>query len=207
MTEPSNTFICPITQELMIDPVIDPDGNSYERQAIEGWLQQNGTSPITRAPLSRADLRPNRALKQAIDEYRHSLEPAASARASSATATALKPTELIVNSKYADGFVYISIDPPKEDTVRSPCDICCVVDTSGSMAVQAEIQNDTNEKFGLSQLDLVKHALKTIIHSLQPQDRLSVVSFANNATVLFGLTKMTEDGKSSALAALARLEV
>lgn len=211
MAEPSNTFICPITHELMADPVIDPDGNSYERQAIEDWLRQNGTSPITRAPLSRADLRPNRALKQAIDEYRLTLQPDVRTRASAATAAAaaavaLKPSELTVESKYAEGFVYISIDPPA-DAARSPCDICCVVDTSGSMAVQAEIQNDANEKFGLSQLDLVKHALKTIIHSLQAQDRLAVVSFANNATILFELTKMDEDGKSSALAALARLEV
>lgn len=188
----------------MLDPVIDPDGNSYERKAIEGWLRQNGTSPITRAPLSISDLRPNRALKQAIEEYRSSLQP--DHAATTASATALQPSELTVTGKYADGLVHVSIEPPA-DTTRSPCDICCVVDTSGSMAVQAEIQNDTNEKFGLSQLDLVKHALKTIIHSLQPQDRLAVVSFANNATILFQLTKMDEDGKSSALAALGRLEV
>jgi hypothetical protein len=205
MAEPSSTFICSITHELMVDPVIDPDGNSYERQAIEDWLRRTGTSPITRAPLSAADLRPNRALKQAIDEYRLSITPNKPSGASHPT-TQLKPSELTVFGNYADGFVHISIQPP-EDTTRSPCDICCVVDTSGSMAVQAEIQNDANEKFGLSQLDLVKHALKTIIHSLQPQDRLSLVSFANSATILFQLTKMDDDGKSSALAALGRLEV
>jgi hypothetical protein len=187
----------------MVDPVIDPDGNSYERQAIEDWLRRTSTSPITRTPLAAADLRPNRALKQAIDEYRLSLKPK---KQSGASAKPQKPTELTVFGNYADGFVHVSIQPP-EDTTRSPCDICCVVDTSGSMAVQAEIQNDTNEKFGLSQLDLVKHALKTIIHSLQPQDRLALVSFANNANVLFQLTKMDDDGKSSALAALGRLEV
>ncbi len=204
MTEPSAIFFCPITHELMIDPVIDPDGNSYERKAIEDWLHQNGTSPITRTHLSAADLRPNRALKQAIDEYRQSI--ISNDQPNPSHSTTMKPSELTVFGNYANGFLHVSIHPPA-DTTRSPCDICCVVDTSGSMAVQAEIQNDTNEKFGLSQLDLVKHALKTIIHSLQPQDRLSLVSFANNATVLFQLTKMDEDGKSSALAALGRLEV
>jgi hypothetical protein len=204
MTEPSGTFICPITHELMVDPVIDPDGNSYERQAIKDWLRQNGTSPITRTNLSAADLRPNRALKTAIDEYRQSLIPNDQLnRASQMVVTSAEPT---VFGNYAEGFVHISIQPPA-DTTRSPCDICCVVDTSGSMAVQAEIQNDANEKFGLSQLDLVKHALKTIIHSLLPQDRLALVSFANSARVLFQLTEMTEDGKSSALAALERLKV
>lgn len=187
----------------MTDPVIDPDGNSYERRAIEGWLQQNGTSPITRVALAVADLRPNRALQAAIEEYRQSI--AASAQPSSVQAE-LKPSELLIRGGRNEEFLHLSIQPPS-DEARSPCDICCVVDTSGSMAVQAEIQTSTNEKFGLSQLDLVKHAMKTIIHSLQPQDRLSIVSFANSATVHFQLAKMTADGKSSALAALERLEV
>lgn len=51
----------------MKDPVIDPEGNSYERVAIEEWLQKNNISPITRTPLNINDLRPNRALKDAID--------------------------------------------------------------------------------------------------------------------------------------------
>ena len=203
MAEPSATFICPITHELMVDPVIDPDGNSYERRAIEDWLRQNGTSPITRAPLAAQDLRPNRALKAAIDEFRQAT--AASAQPSAAQAE-LKPMELVARGGRDEQFIHISLQPPTDES-RSPCDICCVVDTSGSMAVQAEIQTSTNEKFGLSQLDLVKHAMKTIIHSLQPQDRLSLVSFANAATILFQLTKMDDGGKSSALAALERLEV
>jgi len=28
-------FYCPITKTLMVDPVIDPEGNTYERSAIE----------------------------------------------------------------------------------------------------------------------------------------------------------------------------
>lgn len=46
MAEASSSFYCPITQELMTDPVVDPDGNSYERSAIEAWLKNNSTSPI-----------------------------------------------------------------------------------------------------------------------------------------------------------------
>lgn len=186
----------------MNDPVIDPDGNSYERRAIEGWLRQHNTSPITRSPLSINDLRPNRALQAAIEEYRQSLSSPSTT--TTTTTSALSSSDLIVRSGFADGFIHISMLPPADEN-RSPCDICCVVDTSGSMAVQAEIQNDKNEQFGLSQLDLVKHAMKTIIKSLQAQDRLSLVSFSNHATVHFQLTKMDEGGKSSALAALERL--
>jgi hypothetical protein len=75
------------------------------------------------------------------------------------------------------------------------------------MSDRAEIQNDKNEQYGLSQLDLVKHAIKTIIHSLQIQDRLSIVSFSNNATILFQLTSMDDNGKRDALDAVDKLSV
>lgn len=59
---------CPLTYELMVDPVVDPEGHSYERQAIEKWLANHSTSPITRSPLSVDHLTPNRALKEAIQQ-------------------------------------------------------------------------------------------------------------------------------------------
>ena len=37
--------MCPITQDLMNDPVIAADSHTYERTAIERWLQTNITSP------------------------------------------------------------------------------------------------------------------------------------------------------------------
>tara|TARA_Y100001970_G_C13957912_1_gene711669 strand:- start:320 stop:865 length:546 start_codon:yes stop_codon:yes gene_type:complete len=49
-TEISNELICPITQELFIDPVIAEDGQVYEREAIEEWFR---TYPSTRSPITR----------------------------------------------------------------------------------------------------------------------------------------------------------
>jgi hypothetical protein len=60
---------CPITVELMADPVVTCDGHTYERQAIERWFQRgNQTSPLTGLALSSTLLYPNYALKQLIDE-------------------------------------------------------------------------------------------------------------------------------------------
>ncbi|CAF1655434.1 unnamed protein product, partial [Didymodactylos carnosus] len=114
--------------------------------------------------------------------------------------------DLNVEINCANNYAHIHIQPPI-GAQRTPCDICCVVDTSGSMAREAEIKNENNkvERYGLSQLDLVKHALKTIIHSLHKNDRLSVVSFGSNAAILFQLIKMDDNGKSSALAGIERL--
>lgn len=57
---------CPITYEIMRDPVIDPEGNSFERVAIISALKKNPKSPITRTPLNPKQLIENRALKQTI---------------------------------------------------------------------------------------------------------------------------------------------
>lgn len=62
--------------------------------------------------------------------------------------------------------------PPSMGT-RPPTDVCCVVDVSGSMGV--ECANGDAESQGLSVLDVVKHACKTVAHSLSAQDRFSLV--------------------------------
>ena len=39
-------FQCPLTKELMVDPVIAGDGQTYERIAIEEWLRNYTISPV-----------------------------------------------------------------------------------------------------------------------------------------------------------------
>ena len=62
-------LLCPLTYQPMTDPVVDPEGNSYERSAIVEWLSRKQESPITRSPLGVAELIPNRALKALILHY------------------------------------------------------------------------------------------------------------------------------------------
>ena len=52
-------FICPITQELMEEPVVTQDGQTYERHAIEYWLRDHDTSPLTGQVRVRANPNPN----------------------------------------------------------------------------------------------------------------------------------------------------
>jgi serine/threonine protein kinase len=47
-------FICPITQDVMRDPVMLMDGHSYERKAIIDWLKRSIRSPLTNEELPRA---------------------------------------------------------------------------------------------------------------------------------------------------------
>jgi hypothetical protein len=63
------SFLCPISQEIMQDPVITPHGISYERRSILKWLDKNTICPITKNPLRKEELIMNYALKQAIEDY------------------------------------------------------------------------------------------------------------------------------------------
>ena len=47
MNSVADEFLCPITQELPVDPVMAEDGKIYERWAIEEWLGKQQRSPST----------------------------------------------------------------------------------------------------------------------------------------------------------------
>jgi ankyrin repeat protein len=62
-------FLCPITKQIMLDPVFAADGRTYEREAIETWLEKNNTSPITNAVLENKKLIDNFDKLSDIAEY------------------------------------------------------------------------------------------------------------------------------------------
>eukprot|EP00964_Phaeocystis_antarctica_P142707 scaffold108034_cov66-Phaeocystis_antarctica.AAC.1 len=53
---------CPITKQRFIDPVLATDGHTYERDAIERWLANHDTSPVTEELLPSKQLAPNQNL-------------------------------------------------------------------------------------------------------------------------------------------------
>ena len=64
------SFKCPITHEVMEDPVRTVDGRVYERPAIEEWFRRgHETSPLTNARLPSLQLTTDHAFRGAIDEY------------------------------------------------------------------------------------------------------------------------------------------
>ncbi|EOD25208.1 hypothetical protein EMIHUDRAFT_206382, partial [Emiliania huxleyi CCMP1516] len=67
--EPPDDFICPITTEVMVDPVMAADGHSYERSAIERWLATKSTSPLTGEELEFTRLFPNHTLRRMIRQW------------------------------------------------------------------------------------------------------------------------------------------
>lgn len=63
-------FRCPISLELMKDPVIVSTGQTYERQCIEKWIDAgHGTCPKTQQTLSSTALTPNYVLRSLIAQW------------------------------------------------------------------------------------------------------------------------------------------
>ena len=67
--EVPDDFICPITAEIMTDPVSTSDGFTYERAAITEWLRTKDTSPKTGATLESTTLYPNHSLRSVIRAF------------------------------------------------------------------------------------------------------------------------------------------
>ena len=63
-------FLCPISLEMMRDPVTAPTGITYDRDSVEGWLERgHATCPVTGRPLRAEDLIPNHATRRMIQEW------------------------------------------------------------------------------------------------------------------------------------------
>jgi len=58
--------VCPISYDMMDDPVMTSDGHTYEREAIESWLERKRASPLSNRDLDDPTVRPNIALRNVI---------------------------------------------------------------------------------------------------------------------------------------------
>lgn len=65
--DPPDHLLCPITFQLMHDPVVSPSGFTYEKSVLADALQRNPTDPLTRKKITIDECHPNTNLKQAID--------------------------------------------------------------------------------------------------------------------------------------------
>lgn len=93
--------------------------------------------------------------------------------------------------------VVVRIKPPDVPKYRVPVDICCCVDVSASMRSPAFVEDDEGrmKANGLTVLDIVKHAVRTVAHSLTADDTVSVVTYNDKAKTI-GKWQMDDLGKA-----------
>ena len=60
---------CPITHQIFLNPVVAFDGITYERDAIENWLEKNNHSPVTREVMISKLYHSNILIKNIVQNY------------------------------------------------------------------------------------------------------------------------------------------
>ncbi|AEE78947.1 E3 ubiquitin-protein ligase PUB22 [Arabidopsis thaliana] len=64
-------FLCPISLDIMKDPVIVSTGITYDRESIEKWLfsGKKNSCPVTKQVITETDLTPNHTLRRLIQSW------------------------------------------------------------------------------------------------------------------------------------------
>lgn len=202
-------FMCPITMSIMRDPVIMPDGQTYERSAIESALKVNPISPLTREPMDMNQARTNYALKTLIDKYiqDHLQELEKTPDTSTTTSTSQPDSEIPVvkvedikldsfTAQYTSDSMLINI-APKPFEGRLPVSIIAIIDVSASMDLDASIKIEGVDNNKLTRLQLVQFSLKTITSLLGPSDCITLITFDTTARVELSNVHLTPEGKKN----------
>ena len=183
----------------MKDPVTTPDGNTYEREAIEKWLETHNTEPQTRNILTITQLIPNRALREMYESI-YKLETTYDNNTDLPVNLQLEITaNEIVENEYN---ILFTISSP-ETFIEPYHDIVLCIDTSGSMGSSAD--KPGNEQTGLSILDILKYSATVIIKSGNEKQRIGIVQFSNEGRIIKPLTVLNEAGKRELMVAIELL--
>ena len=213
MTEIPQEFLCPINLTIMKDPVIMPDGQTYERSAIEKALKISPLSPITKKPLDMKDAMPNHALKSMIEKFLNNGEKPAKKiehpqKIDKNIKTKIKTFKAEVIDDECDPlevFVNVTLEPEKKES-RKPLVLIAMIDVSGSMEESTTNSLKGGEDYGISRLGLVKHALKTVVHTLNKEDKISLITFETNAEMCLEATQVDDTGKDIILGEIEEME-
>jgi hypothetical protein len=204
--------------DIMTDPVVMPDGHTYERAAITQALSRNAISPLTRQPMRISDAQTNYALKSLIDSWSsgHFGSAVTPPQSSSSKDINLQSTHLKVAQKpqplrhiefsqFTARFqkddntnhLHIRITPKLID-YRVPVALIALIDISKSMEMNACEGISGVENTNISRLQLVQHALKMIVETLCDPDEIVFITFHARAELVLPTTRMTSEGKSRA---------
>lgn len=209
-----DSITCPITQDIMIDPVLAIDGHTYERTAIERSLELKQESPLTRISMTINNLQPNYVIKALCDQY-HS--GAFGNKNYNTSCTKISTDNISLDHticKNDDNKIMMTFNVDETSLSSNldynclPQDVIICIDESGSMndAVQAKDINGNRLENGFSIQDIVIHAANTVAKTLTKSSRLSVICFSNKANLLFDLTPMNEINQIMAIAKISKIK-
>jgi Mg-chelatase subunit ChlD len=198
-------YLCPITKDIMSNPVSDENGHTFDKHAIEQWMAKNSTSPMTNKKYKSKKLKPNWSMKSLIESLsdvdRHNIINNISNISKKRQKVNQDDWDIVnddvveVNTRSitngTNGTINNTMFSIKSNKIKNgkAVDLVLLVDRSGSMVtdVSAKDIDGNSLENGLTSMCIVKHALKTIVNMLDSNDRVSIVLYDNVNTILCNL--------------------
>jgi hypothetical protein len=198
---------CPITQDVMTDPVQGNDGQTYEREAIVQALRIKKESPITRAPMTLTDLTVNYNIRTMCQKYHNGefgTPDAADRTAPKVSSDTIKLVHTAHKNTKDTIMLNFDIDYdtfPEEYKTGYPHDVVIAIDRSGSMCSPIGLKDVDGNKIenNFSTQDIVNHAVKTVTKTFDQKSRISLIVFDSEIELLFDLLPMVDTNKDMAI--------
>lgn len=202
-----NSFICPITAEIMKEPVLCKDGHTYEKSEILKWIKDKHNSPITRQHLTENDMTDNIALRELIEEFTKTGEVPKELTITKEDNPFIE-TEETINNK-----INMTIDSTQDSkmiTINTqsiqdsvPKNIVLLVDVSYSM--NDTITNVENQSYNA--LYFVKHSLRVVVNSCNSNDYISLITFSDQSKIIQNWIQCTKTNKELLIKNIKELKV
>ncbi|CAJ2642806.1 unnamed protein product [Trifolium pratense] len=178
-----DAFVCPLTKQVMRDPVTSENGQTFEREAIEKWFKECRESgrklvcPLTLRELKSTELNPSMALRNTIEEWTARNEAAQLDMARRSLNTGSPEKETLQALRYVQHICHRSRS--NKHVVRSAGLIPMIVDMlkSGSRKVRCRaletlrivVEEDDENKELLAEGDTVRTVVKFLSHELSKE--------------------------------------
>lgn len=198
-------FECPISKQIMQDPVILECGHTFDRQPLGTWLESSQDCPTCRKPVNMQKITPNYSLKSMISQLNSSRPTSAASiykpeyqvdvddkvEKKLVNLDSLKKVKGTFYTDDSSDLVQVCLQSPSAQK-RSAVSFVCVIDVSGSMG---SIVGAGEGGKAFTRLDLVKHVMNVLIVSLTDQDSLSVITYSTETRLLCDQAMMTKENK------------
>ncbi|EYU41189.1 hypothetical protein ABFS82_03G004700 [Erythranthe guttata] len=184
-----DAFICPLTKQVMRNPVTLENGQTFEREAIEKWFRECRESgkrpvcPLTLRELKSTELNPSIALRNTIEEWNARNEAAQIDMARKSLSLASPENDVT----QALGFVQhlCQKNPSDKHVIRNAGLIPMIVDVLKSSSrrvrrkaletLRSVVEDDSDNKEIMAEGDTVRTVVKFLSHE-QSEEREEAVS-------------------------------
>ncbi|XP_057776233.1 U-box domain-containing protein 43 [Salvia miltiorrhiza] len=184
-----DAFLCPLTKQVMRDPVSLEDGQTYEREAIEKWLRECRESgrrpvcPLTLRELRSTELSPSIALRHTIKEWNARNEASKLDMARRSLSLSSSESDILQALRFVQRLCLHS--PSNKRVVHDADLIPMVVDVLKSSSRQVRctaletlrivVEEDSDNKEIMAEGDTVRTIVKFLSHE-QSKEREEAVS-------------------------------